>query len=183
MSPIWLLHYQWVDHSASHLKLSLVVPRCRRSDVLKLANDNKTLSHLREEKTYLRLKRSFFWPSMSVDCKLYVGCCGVCARNKKPKTKPKASLGTFHTGTPMDCVHIDILGPLVESHNGNSYILVCIDQFTKWIECFALPDQTAELVARKALEEFFCRLGIPVHAADAFPSGPPIREQAVSDFM
>ena len=37
-----------------------------------------------------------------------------------------------------------------------------IDQFTKWIECFPLPDQSAELVAKTIVDEFFTRMGTPL---------------------
>ena len=45
---------------------------------------------------------------------------------------------------PLERVHIDVVGPLVESHRGNKLILVLVDQFTKWFECYAVPDQTAD---------------------------------------
>ena len=50
-----------------------------------------------------------------------------------------AALGKFHAGAPMEQVHIDIVGPFIPSEDGNVYILMIIDQFTKWIECFFMP--------------------------------------------
>ena len=41
-------------------------------------------------------------------------------------------------------IHIDILGPLLETPRGNQYMLVVVDQFSKWVECYPLSDQTAE---------------------------------------
>jgi hypothetical protein len=37
-----------------------------------------------------------------------------------------------------------------------------VDQFTKWVEAVALPDQTAETVARAAVDHFFVRFGCPL---------------------
>ena len=34
------------------------------------------------------------------------------------------------------------------SKSGSAYILVMVDQFTKWVELAALPAQNAELTAR-----------------------------------
>lgn len=45
---------------------------------------------------------------------------------------------------------------------GNRYILVIGDYFTKWTEAFAIPDQEAETVAKKLVHEFICRLGVPI---------------------
>ena len=38
----------------------------------------------------------------------------------------------------MERVHMDILGPFTKSKKGNAYILMIIDQFTKWIEAIPL---------------------------------------------
>ena len=38
-------------------------------------------------------------------------------------------------------VNIDITGPFPNSHI-NSFILICVDPFTKWIEAFPMPKQT-----------------------------------------
>ena len=56
---------------------------------------------------------------------------------------------------------MDILGPVTPSQSGNQYVLMVIDQFTKWVECYPLPHQTAELVAKTFLDQFIARLGSP----------------------
>ena len=53
------------------------------------------------------------------------------------------------------------LGPLSKTPRGNTVILMLIDQFTKWIECYPLPDQSAEVVAKAIVEDFFSRFGVP----------------------
>ena len=37
-----------------------------------------------------------------------------------------------------------------------------VDQFSKWVECYALSDQTAERVARTLVSEFIGRFGCPL---------------------
>ena len=37
-----------------------------------------------------------------------------------------------------------------------------IDQFTKWVECYPLLDQSAELIAKTLVDEFFSRFGLPL---------------------
>ena len=54
-----------------------------------------------------------------------------------------------------------VLGPFPKSAEGNVNDLVVVDQFTKWTECFALPHQSADLVARTLINEFFARFGCP----------------------
>jgi transposase InsO family protein len=68
----------------------------------------------------------------------------------------------YHARAHMERVHLDFLGPLPRTAKGNEYILVMVDQFTKWVECIPLPSLTAEVTARAAVNEFFSRFGCPL---------------------
>ena len=140
----------------------LVVPETLRQDILELAHDVPTSGHLGITKTLAKLKRNFFWYKMRSDIETFVKSCRKCSINKKPHRKAKAKLGTFHAGMPMERVHLDILGPYPQSHSGNVYILMLVDQFTKWLECYPLPDQNAETIAKAMVEGFIARFGCPL---------------------
>ena len=56
---------------------------------------------------------------------------------------------------------MDIVGPLPRTTNGNEYILVVCDYFTKWVECYALPDHRAQTVANAVVSNFVSRFGVP----------------------
>lgn len=66
-----------------------------------------------------------------------------------------------YSGYPLEKIATDILGELPQTANGNKYILVVADYFTKWTEAFALPNIEAKTVAAKIVEEFIVRLGVP----------------------
>ena len=61
----------------------------------------------------------------------------------------------------MEKVHLDFIGPLPRTEQGNEHILMMVDQFTKWVECIPLPSQSAEGTARAAVNQFFARFGCP----------------------
>ena len=82
----------------------------------------------------------------------------MCIRQKKPQKKPKTHLVRYHAGSPLERIHFDILDPLIETPRGNQYVLVVVDQFSNWVECYALSDQTVERVARTLVSEFIGRL-------------------------
>ena len=62
----------------------------------------------------------------------------------------------------MDRLCSDILGPFPISERGNRFVLVVMDCFSKWVEAYAIPDLTAETVARKIVNEFISRFGNPL---------------------
>ena len=154
---VW--YYQWDDPEP---RLCLVVPNDKRKEVIRFNHDVRTAGHLGQTKTVAKVKESFFWYGMARDVVQYVKTCALCSKNKKPRVWPKASLGSYHAGVPLERVHIDILGPMAKSRKGNQYVLMLVDQFTKWMECYALPDQTAVSIAEKVVHEFIARFGCPL---------------------
>lgn len=154
-----VLYYEWVTDGGSRRRLKLVVPKSMTEEVLRLSHDIKSACHPGQKETDTRVRRSFFWHGMGTDSRLYVSTCATCNKNKKPRVKPKAAMQNYHAGIPMERIHLDILGPFPLSESGNKYVLVMVDQFTKWIELKALPNQTAEIVANVTVTEFISRMG------------------------
>ena len=91
----------------------------------------------------------------------FVSTRGPCSRNKRPQRHGRAEIFKYHAGAPMERVHLNFLGPFPRTARGNEYVLVMVDQFTKWVECIPLPSQTAEVTATTAVNEFFSRFGCP----------------------
>ena len=58
---------------------------------------------------------------------------------------------------PMDRIVTDICGPFPETERGLKYILCVQDSFTKFAECYAIPDQKSSTVAGKIVFEFYAR--------------------------
>lgn len=61
----------------------------------------------------------------------------------------------------MERLAVDILGELPVTEHGNKYILVVGDYFTKWTECFPMPNMEASTVARLLVTEMISRFGVP----------------------
>lgn len=57
-------------------------------------------------------------------------------------------------------IAMDVCGPLPITDRGNKYIVVAADYFSKWPECWAIPDQEAKTIAH-CLEELIGRHGVP----------------------
>ena len=65
------------------------------------------------------------------------------------------------SGYQMEKLAIDLLDELPLTHNGNKYILVISDYFTKWTEALPMPNMEACKVAKILVENVLCRFGIP----------------------
>ena len=154
---------QWVDPcQPSVITLKLLVPARLRKDILQLCHDSTLAGHLGIRKTLSRIRRRFHWPGLKRDVKVHIEACPTCALSKLPAKRYRAAMADFRVGAPMDRLGIDILGPLPQTTQGNRCLLVIVDYFTRWVEVFPLPDQTAKTIAHSLVHEFVCRFGAPL---------------------
>ena len=138
----------------------MVLPERFRSEAIRLNHDIPSAGHQGRDRTMTKVKEQFFWYGLGLDVRIHIAGCATCNQNKK-SLRGRAPLTEFQAGGPMERVHLDFLGPLPKTTRGNNCVLMMVDQFTKWVECIPLPDQTAEVTARAVVDQIFMRLGIP----------------------
>jgi transposase InsO family protein len=139
----------------------LILPASLREQAMKLNHELPSSGHQGVKRTKERVKEKYAWYGLGKDVSNFVAGCGVCNRSKKVDRHGKCPMTEYHAGAPMERVHLDFLGPLPRTPRGNEYILMMVDQFTKWVECIPLPTQTAEETAKAAVDNFFSRFGMP----------------------
>ena len=69
-----------------------------------------------------------------IDVRNWCLTCKDCATKQTPAAARQAPLGTITTDYPTQIMAVDLLGPLSESPNGNSYIFVVDNYFIRWME-------------------------------------------------
>ena len=89
----------------------------------------------------------------------YVSSCNLCQHTNPKLLKQPAMLHPIPVKPEVwHRVGIDLIGPLRTSIKVNRYIATCTNYFSKWIEAEAIPDKTAQTVA-KFLLGLICRFG------------------------
>ena len=139
----------------------LVAPFEIRNFIFEQLHSNKLSAHFGRDKTLDIIKKRFYWPNMSDSVKRWCNTCDLCAKGKPGPGKGKAPLKSSVPTYPLDRLAIDIMGPLPVTRDGNEYIMVVEDYFTKWTEAYALPNHQALTVADKLVVEFISRYGCP----------------------
>ncbi len=56
---------------------------------------------------------------------------------------------------------LNIVRPLLETYNGNTYILMAIDHYSTWCEAKVVINHDVETNARFLEDEIICRFGVP----------------------
>ena len=150
-----MCHFVRCDAMGDHLQF--IVPRSLDNEVLHHVHDSLFSGHLGQKKTKEKALQRFYWCGIRGDCDNLVAKCDECAKVKHLPRKPHAPLGDRPVGAPLDRLSTDILGPCPESSQGNKYALAVTDYFTKWVEIFAIPDQSAVTCAGVILNEIIAR--------------------------
>ena len=136
----------------------LVLPPQVREKVMKQAH--LEVAHMAAMKTTHKLQEAFMWPAMLREVKQFVAKCPICIVHSKHK--PRAPMGEMPLPkAPMQKVAADLIGPLVKTPQGNSYILTLIDHVTAWAEAYPLPNKTAKEVWNKLSKESLPRHSNP----------------------
>ena len=148
------------DDKSNHFQF--VVPANLREEVLEALLSGIAGGHLGHEKTFSRVQKRFYWPGYWSDTRDFcLTCCHECSTRKSPTQSRRAPLGTIQAGYPTQVMAVDLLGPLPESPQKNSYIMVVGDYFSKWIEAIPPPNQEASTVAIHLIDEVFMRYSVP----------------------
>ena len=143
------------------VRKQLVVPRALKDEVILSLHEEITSGHLGFEKTYLKIRLRYFWTGMYTEIQRWCASCVDCATKKTPRKLPKAPLQPIPVEGPFDRVAVDVLGPFPISENGNKYVVIFTDYFTKWPEAFAVKNADAPTTAKLFVEQILCRHSAP----------------------
>lgn len=127
--------------------------------ICSMFHDDPTSAHCDFNTTYGKINQRYFWSTMYRDVKNFVQSCDTCQRQGKPRKQTK-----IHPITPsslFDRWGVDIVGPLPVTQNGNRYIIVAVDYFSRWPEAQPLKEANANTVANFLYREIICRFGAP----------------------
>ena len=144
-----------------HTRFQVVAPHGIRRKIFEALHASPQACHLGGTRTYNQITRHLYWPDCSSAIRRWCLECVPCARAKPGTGKGRAPLHQDSVSAPMERTAIDILGPLPETEDGNEYILVACDYFTKWVQVWPLPDHRAPTVARALMTDLFLPFGVP----------------------
>ena len=147
-----------VDKGTPSKRLVLVVPRKMRADLLNFL----MMTHVPDTSGYKPLLRTSATTLLLAGNGSRIAECEKCNRRKTPVPSQKAPMQSIEIGQPMELWAMDVLGPLPMTAQGNQYVLVMSDHFTKWVEAVPmLLNQRAETVAKAFVNEVVTRHGVP----------------------
>ena len=122
---------------------------------------NADVGHFGVDKTFnhlISIRQK--WKGMRKHIRQFIQLCPVCQKLRERHLALKAHPFTTAAYLPMDVLNIDTIGPVDSDDDGNKFILVIVDCFTRWVELFPMPD-TSAISAAEAILQHVGRYGIP----------------------
>ena len=139
---------------------ALVVPKALVTTVLKAVHEGA--AHLGRDKCYSQVKTRFYWPTMYTDVANHVQTCNKCQMRK---TKNRQQYGDYQPipveEIPFKHISLDLVGPINESVNGHTHIVVINDRLTKYAIAIPIYDPKEAPIMRILRDHVFLVFGIP----------------------
>ena len=131
--------------------------------VLWEAHDSPAAGHMGEAKTLERVKRLWWWPTLSTDVKEYVARCDSCQRMKSGLQNRGPLIPLPIPERPWESVSMDFISnlPWIKEHDYDA-ILVFVDRLTKMVHLVPCNmGATAETVAQLFVHHVWRLHGLP----------------------
>ena len=95
--------------------LQILLPKSLREEILTELHAHVTAGHLGSMKTMVKVKRRFYWYDYKEFIDSWCRRCLQCQSRSLPKLRPLAPMKQSRTGTPLQIVSLDLLGPFPET--------------------------------------------------------------------
>lgn len=91
--------------------------------------------------------------------------CELCALSKPAQVSHLGKLESDVASNVLEKIFIDFVGPYPRSKLGNTYILVCVDAFSKFVWLFPIRQATGGITTRVLKERLFQHFRVSDNAA------------------
>jgi transposase InsO family protein len=160
-----MLKHIWIPTNTNRntdVRKQIVVPNILRQQIMSEYHDSYSGGHFSTNKTFDKIRDRYWWLTLYKDVDQYTKSCEVCQRRNVPRREQQTALMTTPISDgPFSRWGVDVVGPLPETKNGNKYLVVFTDSFTRWVEVFYTSEVKEEFIAEFLVCEIVCRYGAP----------------------
>jgi len=149
-----------VEDDSFDANFKIVAPDSLQHLLMRIYHDHPLSGHQGVNRTVKLLAQKWTWYKMIKMVREHCKTCVDCQKCKATNRKPAGLLQPNRASYPFEVLAIDFVGPLPTTQKGNSYLLVLVDTFTKWVEVFPMKSDKGEFVVEKLMETC-CRFGFP----------------------
>lgn len=165
-----------------HQGWKLCVPQENIEDVMRECHDSPISAHGGCHKTVHKIREKYFWPTIKDDVNRYVKKCEICRTSKATNMNQLTPMGNYRDPVePFRMIAMDYIGPYPTSKNGNKFLLVIVDIFSKYVVMKPIRNSSAKITVDRMRREIFLKFGVPeIVISD---NGPQLQSQLFTEFL
>ncbi|KAG2207610.1 hypothetical protein INT45_004096, partial [Circinella minor] len=132
----------------------------RRTDLVQ--DFHKSVGHAGNLTVLYLMQKRWWWPGMRSDIQEWLRACQQCQlASNADRRIHHAPMKPLNVPPVFSCWHLDFVGELPTTINGNHWLLVAVDYATNWTIARAVPDATGEAIANFIYEEIVLPFACP----------------------
>ena len=136
---------------------TIVLPRALTAQILRMAHNN--LGHNGTHRTYMLLKRLYYWKGLKPSVAKHIQRCYQCQRRNKQVVK-YATLHFDVATFPMQFISMDLIGEFhPPTTKGKRYALTVICMLKGYVFCIPLKTKTSEEVLQAYIDNVYSKFG------------------------
>lgn len=137
-----------------------VLPDVLVDKFIKSIHANPLVAHMGAKRTAARCAELFIIQKLRLRTRLITSSCLACIKRKTVLPKV-GKLSSMAPTQPWEMISMDFCGPYPKSNRGNAYVLVIIDQFSKYVNLIPCLTADSGSVLRALYERIICQYGTP----------------------
>ena len=161
IKPNGCLYRRWEAADGILIYNQLLLPHAYREMLFHHLHEAPTAAHMGRRRTLNKMQRKYFWHRMGEDITVWIRCCLTCQQRSIDSRPPRAPMQLALAGEANEKIALDIMGPFNRSADGNLYILVIVDHFTKYARAVAMRNQKSVTIATALLDHWISIFGTP----------------------
>jgi hypothetical protein len=138
----------------------IILPRSLANPAIDNAHGTLLTGHGGIDKTVVRIRQLYYWPSIIVDVKQRLAECPRCQKALQSSPMGEQLHPLPLCSEPNQRIHCDLFGPL-KTPEGKAHVLCITDAFTRYAELCVVDNKEAATVASAIVTNWICRFGIP----------------------
>ncbi len=155
-----MMRHHWLENTLFFQNLVVLKLAERRMLIEKI---HEEIRHFGAMQTFVEVKKKLFWHDKIEAIKKFIKACEKC---QLAKQYGNMRFGIEEMKSFLICnlfyhVALDTIGPLPETTNGNKYVLVVIDHYSKLCETQLVKEHDVYILAKFLEDEVIYRYGMP----------------------
>jgi hypothetical protein len=149
----------WVPSRGGGQKI--VVPTAAVHMICEYFHTSPVGGHLGIYKSISKIRENFAWKNMYQEIRDWVLRCQACARSKPAQSSRVGLLASEVAQRPFKKLFIDYVGKLPRTKQGNCMLLVCVDDFSKFVWLVPVRRATTEATIKALRTKIFSSFSVP----------------------